>query len=85
MTADLMVFAAHGLFATSCITALTVQSTLGVRGVEAVSAKTVAETLNCLEEDLPPAGIKIGMLATSDNVIAVAGYIEGLRRNRGLA
>jgi hydroxymethylpyrimidine/phosphomethylpyrimidine kinase len=30
ITADLKVFAAHGLFGTSCITALTVQSTTGV-------------------------------------------------------
>jgi len=85
VTADLMVFAAHRLFGTSCITALTVQSTLGVRGVEAVSAKTVAETLSCLEEDLPPAGIKIGMLATSDNVTAVAEYLDRVRRTRGAA
>ena len=31
VTADLMVFAAHGLFGTSCVTSLTVQSTTGVR------------------------------------------------------
>ena len=33
VTADLMVFAAHGLFGTSCLTGLTVQSTTGVRSV----------------------------------------------------
>ena len=81
MTADLMVFAAHGLFGTSCITALTVQSTLGVRGVEPVPAQTVRETLACLQEDLPPAGIKIGMLATSDNVRVLCDYLEALRRS----
>jgi len=79
VTADLMVFAAHGLFGTSCITALTVQSTVGVRSVNPVSANLVAETLACLEQDLPPAGIKIGMLATSDNVQAVLNYVERLR------
>ena len=42
VTADLMVFAAHGLFGTSCITGLTVQSTTGVAGVEAVPAATVS-------------------------------------------
>ena len=74
-----MVFAAHGLFGTSCITALTVQSTLGVRDVHAVQAGVVAETLACLDDDTPPAGVKIGMLATADNVSAVCDYLERLR------
>jgi len=79
VTADLMVFAAHGLFGTSCITALTVQSTVGVRRVIPVSSTVVRETLVCLDEDLPPAGIKIGMLGTSDNVAAVCDYLERIR------
>jgi hydroxymethylpyrimidine/phosphomethylpyrimidine kinase len=73
------VFAAHGLFGTSCITALTVQSTLGVLSVHAVPAETVGETLACLQEDIAPAGVKIGMLATSDNVRTVCDYLETLR------
>lgn len=81
ITADLMVFAAHGLFGTSCITALTVQSTLGVKSVRAVPPEVVRETLACLQEDIPPAGIKIGMLATSDNVRVVCEYLESFRRS----
>ena len=77
ITADLAVFAAHGFFGTSCITALTVQSTLGVRAVHAVDAAVLSSTLGCLEEDLPAAGIKIGMLATADNVHVVADFLEG--------
>lgn len=79
ITADLMVFAAHGLFGTSCITALTVQSTLGVRSSHPVPAETVSTTLDCLHADLPPAGIKIGMLAAAGNVEAVADYLETIR------
>lgn len=79
VTADLAVFAAFGFFGTSCITALTVQSTVGVRRVEAVGAKTVGETLRCLDEDLPAAGVKIGMLATAENVETVAAFVVGLR------
>jgi hydroxymethylpyrimidine/phosphomethylpyrimidine kinase len=80
VTADLMVFAAHGLFGVSCITALTVQSTPEVRSVSAVSAEMVRETLACLQEDITLDGIKIGMLATSDNVQAVCECLESLRR-----
>jgi hydroxymethylpyrimidine/phosphomethylpyrimidine kinase len=79
VTADLMVFAAHGLFGISCITGLTVQSTIGVDGTYPVEAEVVRSTLNCLQKDLPPVGIKIGMLSTAANVAAVADFLEGLR------
>jgi hydroxymethylpyrimidine/phosphomethylpyrimidine kinase len=81
VTADLMVFAAHGLFGTSAITSLTVQSTTGVRSSEPATGRTLAETLDCLHADLPPAGIKLGMLATSEAVEVVAGYLERVRRS----
>ncbi len=79
MTADLAVISAHGFFGTSAITALTVQSTTGVRRVSPVDASLLAETIDCLVEDMPPAGIKIGMLASLENVLAVAKFLERLR------
>ncbi len=83
VTADLMVFAAHGLFGTSCITGLTVQSTVGVRSTTAVSADVVRATLDCLAGDLPPAGIKIGMLTTAENVAAVSEFLAAFRDEEG--
>lgn len=80
VTADLMVFAAHGLFGTSCVTALTVQSTLGVASVHPIEADVVRSTLDVLEADLPAAGIKIGMLGTAPVVLAITEFLEGLRR-----
>jgi hydroxymethylpyrimidine/phosphomethylpyrimidine kinase len=80
ITADLMVFAAHGLFGTSCITALTVQSTMGVRASHPVEGRILADSLECLHDDLPPAGIKIGMLGTGATVAAVCDYLERLRQ-----
>jgi hydroxymethylpyrimidine/phosphomethylpyrimidine kinase len=80
VTADLMVFAAHGLFGTACITALTVQSTVGVRSMEPVRAELVKATLDCLVDDLPPMGVKIGMLATEATVRVVAEFVGELRR-----
>jgi hydroxymethylpyrimidine/phosphomethylpyrimidine kinase len=79
VTADLFVFAAHGLFGTSAITSLTVQSTVGVRSSHPVDAGMVMETLECLHYDLPPAGVKIGMLATASIVEVVAAYLERMR------
>src|ERR1035437_10045269 len=68
VTADLMVFAAHGLFGTACITGLTVQSTVGVQSAHPTSASVVKETLACLQTDLPPAGVKLGMISSVDNI-----------------
>jgi len=76
VTADLMVFAAHSLFGTACITALTVQSTLGVRSTHPTSSTVLGATLDCLETDLPPAGIKIGILSTEDNLLIISDYLE---------
>jgi hydroxymethylpyrimidine/phosphomethylpyrimidine kinase len=75
ITADLMVFAAHSLFGTSCISALTVQSTLGVAALHPVAADVVRATLDQLQDDLPAAGIKIGMLATAETVEVVADFL----------
>jgi hydroxymethylpyrimidine/phosphomethylpyrimidine kinase len=76
ITADLKVFAAHHLYGLSAITALTVQSTQGVKRTEAVHAETLEETLRCLAEDVTIAGVKIGMLATAGNVSAVRRFLE---------
>ena len=81
ITADLMTFAAHGLFGCSAITALTVQSTTGVRATEPVRPGQLAETLGCLLEDLSPAGIKIGMLGGRAIAEAVGDFLRAVRRN----
>ncbi|RXH56823.1 bifunctional hydroxymethylpyrimidine kinase/phosphomethylpyrimidine kinase [Granulicella sibirica] len=82
VTADLAVFAAHGLFGTSCITALTVQNTLGVAAVHPVAGDVVRATLEHLWVDVPPVGIKIGMLGTAECVKAVVGFLDGLGEAR---
>jgi hydroxymethylpyrimidine/phosphomethylpyrimidine kinase len=82
ITADLMTFAAHGHFGTSAITSLTIQSTTGVRGSHPIPASNLSATLDCLEADLPPVGIKIGMLATAELVAVVVDYLEAVRRVR---
>jgi hydroxymethylpyrimidine/phosphomethylpyrimidine kinase len=84
ITADLKVFPAHNIYGMACITALTVQSTLGVRRVEAVAAGTIRETLACLREDVTFSGVKIGMLATAEAVSEVAAFLAdaGIDRQR---
>jgi hydroxymethylpyrimidine/phosphomethylpyrimidine kinase len=83
ITADLATIAAHGMFGTSAITALTVQSTLGVKAVHPIASEVLAETLETLVADIAPDGIKIGMLATEENVRAVAKFLIPFQREYG--
>jgi hydroxymethylpyrimidine/phosphomethylpyrimidine kinase len=84
ITADLKVFAAHRLYGVSAITALTVQSTQGVRRTEAIRPETLEETLSCLADDVEIEGVKIGMLATAGNVTVVSRFLKnmGIPRER---
>src|ERR1700678_4236919 len=75
ITADLKTFAAHRIYGVACMSALTVQSTLGVRAVEPLSAMLVRQTLKCLAEDLSLSGIKIGMLGSSAVVCEVSSFL----------
>ena len=85
ITADLKVFAAHRMYGIAATTALTVQSTRFVKRVEPVDAELLAETLACLAEDLPVAGVKVGMLGTAANVSLVARFLAGLRAQQNPA
>ena len=45
LTADIKTIAAHGCYGVGCISALTVQSTAGVKRVEAVEPTLISESL----------------------------------------
>jgi hydroxymethylpyrimidine/phosphomethylpyrimidine kinase len=70
--ADLKTFAAHGVFGTCALTALTAQNTAEVVGVQAVDPAFVDLQLEAVLSDLPVTAVKTGMLASSATVAAVA-------------
>jgi hydroxymethylpyrimidine/phosphomethylpyrimidine kinase len=76
VTADVKTIAAHGCYGVACITALTVQSTAGVRRVEAVSPDLVAETLEELNSDIEISAVHIGMLGSGKVVRVVNEFLE---------
>jgi hydroxymethylpyrimidine/phosphomethylpyrimidine kinase len=75
VTADLKTFSAHRIYGVACISALTVQSTQGVRAVEPLSAALVRQTLDCLADDIALSGVKIGMLGSSEIVSEVVFFL----------
>lgn len=79
ITADLKTIAAHHLYGVACITALTVQSTQGVRWVQPVDPKLVRDTLETLMADVQPAAVKIGMLGSGHVAEVVADFLSSAR------
>jgi hydroxymethylpyrimidine/phosphomethylpyrimidine kinase len=79
ITADIKVIAAHDCYGLACITALTVQSTQGVRRVEAVDPRIVADSLEALASDFAMEAVHIGMLGNESVVRAVADFLEQAR------
>ncbi len=70
--ADLKTFQALGVFGMAIPAALTVQSSGGVFGVEALSGQFLSKQLHTLMSDIKPDAIKTGMLLTKQNVDVVA-------------
>src|SRR5260370_11988673 len=75
VTADIKTIAAHGCYGVGCITAMTVQSTAGVRRVEPINPDLVTETLEELVADLDIAALHIGMLGSGKAGKAVAAFL----------
>ncbi|MGH7484734.1 MAG: bifunctional hydroxymethylpyrimidine kinase/phosphomethylpyrimidine kinase, partial [bacterium] len=76
VTADVKTIAAHGCYGVACITALTVQSTAGVRRVEPVAPELIAETLQELSADLEISAVHIGMLGSGKVARVVGDFLE---------
>ncbi len=74
--ADLKTFHAFGVFGTSAITAITAQNTVGVRAIQTIAPRVVAQQIEAVLEDLRPAAAKTGMLADAPIIEAVAGAIR---------
>jgi hydroxymethylpyrimidine/phosphomethylpyrimidine kinase len=76
--ADLKTFAAHGVYGTCAVTAVTAQNTRGVMAWQAIPADLVGAQMEAVAADLGVDAVKVGMLATAAIVEAVAATIEAL-------
>ena len=76
VTADIKTIAAHACYGVSCITAMTVQSTAGVKRVEPSDPMLVTDTLEELAADLEITAVHIGMLGSGKVATAVADFLS---------
>jgi hydroxymethylpyrimidine/phosphomethylpyrimidine kinase len=76
ITADIKTIAAHACYGVACITAVTVQSTAGVRRVDPLDPRLVSETLEELAADFEISAVHIGMLGSAGVAKAVADFLD---------
>lgn len=74
--ADILTLASMGCHPLSVITAITVQDSLGVEGVQPIDADWVADQARCLLEDMPVDAFKIGVLGSVENIAAIAEIVS---------
>lgn len=77
--ADLKTFAAFGVYGTSAITAITVQNTVGVTQVLALSPKLVGAQIDAVIGDIGTDALKTGMLA---NAAIIDMVVRKIREHR---
>ncbi len=84
ITADIKTIAAHGCYGVTCITAMTVQSTSGVKRVEALDPVLVSDTLAELAYDVHIDAVRIGMLGSGKVAKAIIDFLSTGKSKNGL-
>ena len=77
--ADIKTATEFGVFTSSCITAVTVQNTQGVKKVDMVNADTVRGQLEAVCEDISINAVKIGMTGNREVINVIATTIQQLK------
>jgi hydroxymethylpyrimidine/phosphomethylpyrimidine kinase len=77
--ADLKTFAAHRVYGTSALTAVTAQNTRGVTAWQALSPALVRAQIDAVVGDIGADAVKLGMLANVEIVEAVATALRVLK------
>ena len=70
--ADLKAMSALGVYGMSVITAVTVQNTMGVFGVQEISKEIVQGQMKAIFDDIEVDAIKVGMLSSSEITKAIS-------------
>ena len=76
VTADIKTIVAHGCYGIAAITALTVQSTSGVRRMDPVDVKLLRDTLDALVEDVKVSAVHIGTLGSGAVASEVVAFLK---------
>ena len=72
--ADLKTFAAHGVYGTCAITAVTAQNTLGVEAVENLSVQLIVAQVNAVVDDIGVDAVNTRNRGKGCDTITIAAY-----------
>ena len=75
--ADLKTFAAHGVYGTSVLTAITAQNTVGVTDVLELPVSLVESQMKAVMSDIGTDAVKTGMLSSAAIIEVVARRMAG--------
>ena len=70
--ADIKTMTALGVYASSAITALTAQNTIGVNGIMEVTPEFLIKQIRAVFDDIAPDAVKIGMVSSAELVKVIA-------------
>ncbi len=76
LQADLLTLASMGCHPLTVVTAITVQDTSGVEGIQAIDAEWVSDQARAILEDIPIAAFKLGVLGSVENIAAIAEIVS---------
>jgi hydroxymethylpyrimidine/phosphomethylpyrimidine kinase len=74
--ADIKTISALGCYATTAITAITAQNTLGISEIYAIPPEIVKAQINAIIADIRPSAIKIGMIYLPENAKVIADVLR---------
>lgn len=70
--ADLKSFQANGVYGMSAITAVTVQNTMGVFGIQDINPEIIEGQIDAIFEDIRVDAVKIGMVSKIESIKSIA-------------
>ncbi len=76
LQADIMTLSSMGCHPLSCVTAITIQDTMGVEDVLPIDPEWVADQARAVLEDMPVAAFKIGMLGSIEAIAFIAEVVS---------
>ena len=74
--ADIKTMTMNGVYAMSCITALTAQNTTGVTGIMEVSPEFLKQQIDAVFTDIFPDAVKIGMVSSPELIEVIAERLQ---------
>lgn len=77
--ADIKTFSALGCYAMSVVTAVTAQNTAAVLDAQDIRPDIIEKQLDAVFTDVPPDGVKVGMVSVPETIEVIAAALERYR------